>query len=175
MSDPEAIERVQLLCLDVDGVLTDGGISIDDHGTETKRFHVRDGTGLRLWMRLGHEVAIITGRSGQAVQHRANELGITHVLQDVDDKAAALGKMLTDLDLRASEAAVIGDDLPDLPMMMVAGYPIAVSDAVPEVRDLASFVTVRPGGQGAVREAVEHLLRGQERWNDAVDLFGNPP
>lgn len=166
-----ALQRIALLGLDVDGVLTDGSILLDDRGVETKRFHVRDGTGLSAWRRLGLEAAIITGRRGMAVHHRARELGIRNVRQGVDDKAAALRAVLAALELDASQVAVIGDDLPDLPMMLMAGYPIAVGDAVAEVRAAARFVTVRPGGAGAVREAVEHILKAQGRWSEAVDLY----
>lgn len=162
---------IQLLCLDVDGVLTDGGISIDDHGVEIKRFHVRDGAGMRIWKRLGGEIAVITGRRGGAVRHRLAELGIRHVVQGSTDKAEALGELLATLGVRASEAAMIGDDLPDLPALRLCGYPMAVFDAVPEVKAVAEFVTVRPGGHGAVREAIEHLLKSQGRWGDAVALW----
>jgi 3-deoxy-D-manno-octulosonate 8-phosphate phosphatase (KDO 8-P phosphatase) len=169
MSD--AIATVRLLVLDVDGVLTDGFVRIDDDGRETKAYHIRDGLGLRVWMRLGGEVAIITGRAGMSVRHRANELGIRHVFQAVRDKAATFEELLDDLGLEATEAAMIGDDLPDLPVLRRAGYPIAVADAPEEVRAVASFVTVRPGGHGAVREAIEHLLKGGDRWEDALELF----
>ena len=170
MPDNELL-KIRLLCLDVDGVLTDGGITIDDQGVETKRFHVRDGAGLRLWMNLGNEAAIITARGGMAVQHRATELGIRHVMQNATNKPQAFGELLEDLGLAASEAAFIGDDLPDMPVMKLAGYPIAVADAVADIRDIAEFVTLRPGGHGAVREAVEHLLKGQERWDEALERF----
>jgi len=167
-----AAATVELLCLDVDGVMTDGSISLDDNAVETKRFHVRDGTGIRIWSRLGYQVALITGRSGQAVQHRAAELGIEHVIQASTDKAASLDEILTKLSLEPAQAAILGDDLPDLPMLRKAGYPMAVADAVAEVRQVAAFVTTRAGGNGAVREAVEHLLSAKGRWNEAVDLFG---
>ncbi len=167
-----AVEQIELICLDVDGVLTDGGIIIDSHGRESKRFHVRDGLGLRVWRTLGGEVAIITGRSGAVVRHRAEELGIDHVFQGSRDKVADFGRLLNDLDISATKAAMIGDDLPDLPVMHLAGYPMAVADAVREVRDAAEYVTTRPGGLGAVREAVEHLLKAQERWDEALELFG---
>jgi 3-deoxy-D-manno-octulosonate 8-phosphate phosphatase (KDO 8-P phosphatase) len=166
-----AADKVQLLCLDVDGVMTDGSIWIDDHGVETKRFHVRDGTGLKIWMHLGFQAAIITGRRGMAVRHRANELGIQHVLQGSNDKLSDFEKLLNGLGLDASEAAMLGDDLPDLPIMKRVGYPMAVSDAVAEVRAVAEFVTTRPGGHAAVREAIEHLLQAKERWKDARLLF----
>lgn len=167
-----AAAGVELLCLDVDGVMTDGGIRLDDNAVETKRFHVRDGTGIRIWTRLGYHVALITGRSGNAVRHRAAELGIEHLIQTSSDKAASLAAVLDEFKLDAAQAAVLGDDLPDLPMMRRAGYAMAVADAVPEVRQAAAFVTTRAGGDGAVREAVEHLLNARGRWGEAVDLFG---
>ena len=166
------ISQIELLCLDVDGVLTDGSIMLDDHGIETKRFNSRDGLGLRLWMKLGYYAAIITGRSGMAVTHRASEIGITHVYQGVTDKGAALQELLKELGLRPEEVAVLGDDLPDLPMMRIAGYAMAVGDGVSEVRSAAAYVTVRPGGMGAVRESVEHLLKAKGRWDEAIALFG---
>jgi 3-deoxy-D-manno-octulosonate 8-phosphate phosphatase (KDO 8-P phosphatase) len=170
MSDPAA--AIDLLCLDVDGVMTDGSIHLDDNGVETKRFHVRDGTGLRVWIRLGYHVALITGRSGKALQHRAAELDIRHVIQACTDKARALDELLQEFSLTPAQTAVLGDDLPDLPMMRKAGYAMAVADAAAEVRQAAAFVTTRAGGDGAVREAVEHLLKAKRRWSEAVDLFG---
>ena len=166
-----AVEQVRLLCLDVDGVLTDGAIRIDDHGVETKAFHVRDGAGIRMWMRLGYHVAIITGRSGNAVMHRARELGIPYVIQGSKSKLDAFRDVLATCDLTASQAAMIGDDLPDLGVMRLCGYPIAVADAAPEVREVAEYVTMRIGGKGAVREAIEHLLRAREEWDDALALY----
>jgi 3-deoxy-D-manno-octulosonate 8-phosphate phosphatase (KDO 8-P phosphatase) len=166
MTDPAA--KVSLLCLDVDGVLTDGSILIDDHGIETKRFHVRDGTAIRLWMELGHEVAFITGRRGMVVRHRAAELGVRHVIQGVERKVEAFGELLNGIGLAASAAAMLGDDLPDLGVMALAGYPMAVADAVMEVRQAAQFITTRPGGHGAVREAIEHLLKARGRWDEVI-------
>lgn len=164
-------QYVKLLCLDVDGVLTDGGIHIDDHGVECKRFHVRDGTGLRMWMRMGGQVALITGRRGMAVRHRADELGIRHVIQGSADKLSDYRLLLEQTGLKASESAMVGDDLPDLPIMRLCGYPMAVSDAVSEVRAVARFVTLRPGGQGAVREAIEHLLAARSMLEQARKSF----
>jgi 3-deoxy-D-manno-octulosonate 8-phosphate phosphatase (KDO 8-P phosphatase) len=169
---PDDAAQPELLCLDVDGVMTDGSIRLDDNAVETKRFHVRDGTGIKLWMKLGYHVAIITGRSGQVVPHRARELGIPHVIQGSRDKAAALDEILRELSLTAEQAAVLADDLPDLPMMRRAGYAMAVADAVDEVKAEAAYVTTRPGGHGAVREAVEHLLKARGRWPEAATLFG---
>jgi 3-deoxy-D-manno-octulosonate 8-phosphate phosphatase (KDO 8-P phosphatase) len=169
MQDPAAL--VKLLVLDVDGVLTDGTVAIDHHGHEIKQFNTRDGLGLRIWMRLGGEVAIITGRQSLELRHRCAELGIRHIFQAVGDKRATFGELVRTLDVAASHTAVMGDDLPDLPMLRLAGYPMAVADAAPEVREAASFVTTADGGRGAVREATEHLLKAQDRWEDALALF----
>ena len=169
MTDPA--QNVRLLCLDVDGVLTDGSILIDDRGIETKRFHVRDGTAVKLWTQLGNHVAIITARRGGALRHRMNELNVRHVISGASDKAAAFADLLADLDLGTDQAAMLGDDLADMPVLRVCGYPMAVADAVADVRDLCLFQTVRPGGRGAVREAVEHLLKEQGRWDEALSLY----
>jgi 3-deoxy-D-manno-octulosonate 8-phosphate phosphatase (KDO 8-P phosphatase) len=163
---------IRLLCLDVDGVLTDGAITISDRGVETKRFNVRDGLAMRVWQALGNEIAVITGRQSMVVQHRMNELGVRFVFQGVQDKAETFGELLRTLDMPASASAMLGDDLPDMPVLRLAGYPMAVADAPPEVRALASYVTVTRGGQGAVREAVEHLLKDADRWDEALALFG---
>lgn len=149
---------VQLLALDVDGVLTDGSISLDDLGHETKRFHSRDGFGLRLWQRLGFQVAIITGRSGRALHHRMGELQIVHIHQGCSDKAAALDELCGKLGITHDHIAYIGDDWPDLCVMRRVAYPIAVADADPLVREAAAYTTRLPGGHGAVREAIDHLI-----------------
>jgi 3-deoxy-D-manno-octulosonate 8-phosphate phosphatase (KDO 8-P phosphatase) len=166
-----AIERIKLLCLDVDGVLTDGGISIDDAGHETKRFHVRDGAALRMWARLGYETAVITGRNGMALRHRLRELGVRHVVSGSKEKGGAFDALIAELGVAASDVAMIGDDLPDLPILRRCGLPIAVRAAAQEVLDVAKFVTARPGGSGAVRESIEHILKAQRRWTDAVRTF----
>ena len=159
---------IRLLCLDVDGVLTDGSILVDDQGVETKRFFVRDGTALRAWQRSGGVVAIITGRGGEALQRRAGELGIDLVRSRVADKGPVFQALLSELGITAREAAMVGDDLPDLPVLDRCGYPVAVQDAVPEVKAVARFVTSCPGGRGAVREVVEHLLQARGAWDAEV-------
>ena len=163
--------RVSLLVLDVDGVLTDGSIQIDDLGHETKRFHVRDGFGIKLWQKMGFQVAIITGRSGNAVQHRARELAITEVIQGSGDKMEALRGMIAKRGVGLPDVACIGDDWPELEMMRQVGYPIAVADADARVLAAAAFITARAGGHGAVREAVEHLLAARGLLNRALGLY----
>lgn len=166
------LARVRLLILDVDGVLTDGSITLDGDGAEWKTFHVRDGVGLRLWREAGHALAIITGRSSAAVARRAAELGIDVVRQGVGDKLAAAEEILRGFRLDWSETAAIGDDLPDLPVVTRAEVGFAVADACFELRAAATVVTGAPGGRGAVREAVERLLRARGGWEAAVARYG---
>lgn len=166
--------RVMLLVLDVDGVMTDGSIILNDEGVETKRFHVRDGFGIRLWHEMGLQTAIITGRSGGVVEHRARELRIAHVVQGSRDKAQSLTDLCSRLGITPPEAAFLGDDWPDLPAMRLAGYPMAVADASPEVLRAARFVTALPGGRGAVRQAVEHILEAKGLLDRARAMYDRP-
>lgn len=163
-----AFARIQLLLLDVDGVLTDGRVVYTDGGQEIKAFHVRDGSGLKYWRRSGRRAAILSGRSSPAVARRAAELGIDVVVQGADEKLPALNRILTDTGLRADQVCAVGDDLPDLPVLMCCGLAVTVADAVPEAKAIAHYVTTVPGGQGAVREVVEWLMRGQGTWDAVV-------
>jgi 3-deoxy-D-manno-octulosonate 8-phosphate phosphatase (KDO 8-P phosphatase) len=149
--------RIRLLVLDVDGVLTDGTILLIG-GEELKTFHVRDGLGLKRLLANGIEVAVVSGRSSAAVSRRMAELGIRHVFQGVDDKLPVIENLRESLGLEADDIAVVGDDLPDLPAMELAGLAIAVADAQPEVRARAHWITAAAGGRGAAREVAEHLL-----------------
>ncbi|MCA9297563.1 MAG: HAD hydrolase family protein [Phycisphaerales bacterium] len=149
---------IRMLVLDVDGVMTDGSIVLDGRGGEQKRFHVRDGFGIRLWKRMGGDVAIITGRSGDVVPQRAQELGIEHLYLGSPDKVADLRDLSARTEIPLDAMAFVGDDWPDLGAMKAVGYPIAPADAEPRVKAIARHVTNRNGGHGAVRDAVEHLL-----------------
>lgn len=155
MRDPADIT---VLVLDVDGVLTDGSIIYSDDGHEIKRFYTRDGFGLKTWLRAGFDAAVITGRGGAALARRMNEIGVKHVVEHSRDKDADLRGLCERLGVPLSSCAFVGDDWPDLAAMRLAGYAIAVADAEPAVIELADWVTPRPGGRGAVRDAVEHLL-----------------
>jgi 3-deoxy-D-manno-octulosonate 8-phosphate phosphatase (KDO 8-P phosphatase) len=159
---------VRLLVLDVDGVLTDGRITYTADGVEVKSFHVRDGSGIKFWQRLGGQVAIVSGRASKAVDVRAAELGVTSVAQGAADKRAALSAVLAASGLRADEACAVGDDLPDLPLLRACGLAVAVADACPEARAAAHYVTLAAGGRGAVREVIELLLRAQGQWDRLV-------
>ena len=165
------LARVQLLLLDVDGVLTDGGVIWDNQGIESKAFHIRDGLGLRLWQRAGGRTGIVTGRSSHVVQLRAAELGIGIVRQGVEDKVEAAAAILAECRLSWEELAFIGDDLPDLAVIARCGVGIAVADACAEVRAAAALVTALPGGRGAVREAIERLLKSRGSWDAIVDRY----
>ncbi len=156
--------RIRLLVLDVDGVLTDGVLVYGASGEEIKRFHVRDGLAMQQARRAGVEVAIVSGRASAAVTRRMSELGVVEVHQGVGDKGALLRGLLARLGVSAAETAVMGDDLPDLPLMRMAGIAMAPVDAAPEVRQAAHWVSRAAGGHGAVREAVEWLLRSRKAW-----------
>jgi 3-deoxy-D-manno-octulosonate 8-phosphate phosphatase (KDO 8-P phosphatase) len=169
------LARVQLLLLDVDGVLTDGGVTWNNQGIESKTFHIRDGLGLKLWQRAGGRTGIVTGRSSHVVQLRAAELGIGIVRQGVEDKLDSTAAILAETGLAWEETAFIGDDLPDLPVIARAGVGIAVADACSEVRAAAAVVTQLPGGRGAVREAVERLLRARGSWEAIVARYAAQP
>jgi len=156
--------RTRLLVLDVDGVLTDGVLVYGASGEEIKRFHVRDGLAMQQARRAGVEVAIVSGRASAAVTRRMSELGVVEVHQGVGDKEALLRGLLARLGVSAAETAVMGDDLPDLPLMRMAGIAMAPVDAAPEVRQAADWVSRLAGGHGAVREAIEWLLRSRKAW-----------
>ena len=159
---------IELLVLDVDGVLTDGLIVVDDLGVESKHFHVRDGSAIALWRRAGHRVAILSGRRAEVVDRRAAELGIAPVIQGAKDKAAALRELLGGLGVVPERACYMGDDLPDLPALAVVGLAACPSDALPEVRSACQLVSDREGGRGAVRDVIEAVLRLQGRWDELV-------
>ena len=149
---------IRLLILDVDGVMTDGRLWFGPDGEALKVFHVRDGVGIKALRQTGVEVAIVSGRRSCMVERRAQELGIVHVLQGVEDKAAALDALMTTVHCEPEQIACLGDDTPDLAIMTRIGLPIAVADAHPTVRATARIVTQAAGGQGAVREVCDLLI-----------------
>ncbi len=156
--------KIDLLVMDVDGVLTDGRITYSDAGAELKSFHVRDGAGMKYWKRSGRKLAIITGRGGPAVQRRADELDVDAMRMNAKDKLPALLEVLEELSIPADRTAVIGDDLTDLPMLRRCALSVAVADAVAEVRQAVDCVTDLPGGAGAVRETIEYILKEANAW-----------
>jgi len=171
MTPTEKLASVDLLVMDVDGVLTQGEVIYQDDGSQIKCFNVKDGLGLRLLMDAGIRTAIVTGRSAGALEARVKNLGIPFLFHGVADKAAALKKVVEQSRVPAERMAFIGDDLPDLPIMKRVGLSIAVADAVAEVKDRADLATTRCGGKGAVREACEAILKAKGLWEDAIERF----
>lgn len=167
---------LRLLALDVDGVLTDGGIYLGatERGdrVELKRFEITDGLGVRLLQDAGIQVAIVTGRESDAVRLRAEELRITECHQDPSAaKLPIMERLLERLGIAWEEVGFLGDDLPDLPVLRRAGLPAAVANATAEVRAVACWTSRRPGGRGAVRELAEAVLRARGVWNAAVEDY----
>jgi 3-deoxy-D-manno-octulosonate 8-phosphate phosphatase (KDO 8-P phosphatase) len=158
--------------MDVDGVLTDGRLYVSQDGTEWKTFHTHDGHGIRLGQRCGLGFGILSGRESRVVARRAEELRITEVHQRVFDKGALLGPILARIGLSGDAVCYIGDDLVDLPVMRRVGLAVAPADARPEVIEAAHYVTARRGGRGAVREAIELVLRARGEWDKLA--AGNP-
>jgi 3-deoxy-D-manno-octulosonate 8-phosphate phosphatase (KDO 8-P phosphatase) len=163
--------RIEMLVLDVDGVLSDGRIVYTDAGAELKAFHVRDGSGLKLWAMSGKKAGIITGRRSAIVERRAKELDIAQVIQGADDKKAALAEMLRSLGVSAEAACAVGDDIVDVPVLRACGLAVAVADACAEAKEDADYVTQARGGRGAVREVIELILRAQGRWQEIVARY----
>ncbi len=156
--------HMKLLFLDVDGVLTDGRITLNERGEEVKSFDVKDGYGLKLIMADGIEVVIITGRRSRVVAHRAQELGIREVHHGISRKGPLCRRLMEERGLARSQVGCVGDDLPDLAMFQEAGLCMTVADAATEVREQADYITSRRGGHGAVREICEWILKCRGRW-----------
>lgn len=157
-------QRIRALVLDVDGVLTDGRLTYLPGGGESKTFHVRDGLGIQLLQASGVKVAFLSGRESEVVARRGRELGVEQMFLGIEDKVVAFESMLQELHLEDQDVAYIGDDLPDLPLIRRAGLGFAVADAAPEVRQVAGVVLRTNGGQGAVREACERILKAKGAW-----------
>jgi 3-deoxy-D-manno-octulosonate 8-phosphate phosphatase (KDO 8-P phosphatase) len=155
------LERIELLILDVDGVLTDGRLYFGARGEALKAFHVRDGHGIKLLMTAGVRVAAFSGRRSAAVAARMKELGVPHVVQACSDKVAALHRLTERLKIDPLNCACIVDDTPDMPLMSAVGFACAVADAHPLVQSAAHWVAGANGGRGAVRELCDAILRAR--------------
>jgi 3-deoxy-D-manno-octulosonate 8-phosphate phosphatase (KDO 8-P phosphatase) len=164
----ETARGVKLLILDVDGVLTDGRIILDNEGNEFKSFHVRDGHGIKMLVKAGINVAVITGRYSKVVERRALELGISEVFQRCHEKTVALDHLLEKYGLSEREVAYVGDDVVDIPVFRKVGIPIAVNDAADAAKEYAAVVTENRGGMGAVREVCDFLLKAKGLWESVT-------
>jgi 3-deoxy-D-manno-octulosonate 8-phosphate phosphatase (KDO 8-P phosphatase) len=167
----ERLEKIKLLLLDVDGVMTDGRIFFDNNGVETKAFDVRDGHGLKLLQRAGLRVGIITGRQSKVVDIRAQELGIEILFQGVKDKIGPYEEVLRSLAIREEEVAYVGDDIVDLPVLRRVGFAATVADGAEDLKPLVHYVTHACGGRGAVREICELILRQTGRWAQVTSRY----
>ena len=170
MPDPAAI---RLLILDVDGTLTDGRLFIDPHtGAEMRAFNVHDGFAIRGFQKAGGTVAICSGKGGGSIEHRAQVLGIEHIIQSSKNKLADCQALLDQLGLSWEQAAMMGDDVPDIAVMRACGWSAAPADARPEVLAAVAWVAPQNGGQGAVRSAIEYLMHAQGSWGELLERFG---
>lgn len=164
--DAEIAEPITCILSDVDGVMTDGRIVYDNQCVETKRFHVRDGVAIKAWMKSGFDFGILTARSSEIVTHRAAELGIKHVQQGYEDKLPAAMSMMSVLGVKPEQVCYIGDDLPDIPVMRRVGLAVAPADAAFDAQEAAGWIMRSKGGEGALRELIERLLRSKHRWEE---------
>jgi 3-deoxy-D-manno-octulosonate 8-phosphate phosphatase (KDO 8-P phosphatase) len=163
--------RIKLFLMDCDGVMTDARIWILENGEDQKAFNTRDGLGLELLHRAGIKSGVISGRVSSALTRRAEILGMSYVRQNCQDKEQAFAEIVADAGLTNEEVAFAGDDLTDVPLMLQSGLAIAVADAVLETREHAHYITQARGGHGAVREAIELILKAQGRWDALVRRY----
>ncbi len=167
----DIVSNLKMLVMDVDGVLTDGGIILDQNGDELKKFHVHDGGWIRIWGREGLKSAIITGRQCPAVAHRAMSLQIDYIYQNATKKLPVFEQLIEESGIQPEQMAYIGDDVFDLPVMRRVGFSAAVADAFDEVRNVADYVTTLPGGRGAVRELIVYLLKRKGLYDHAMERY----
>lgn len=165
---------IELLVLDVDGVMTDGRITYTTDGQQVMSFHVHDGLGIKLLSGCGVRVAIISARKGPALERRARELGVDLLYQNVRDKLACFRQILKEQGIPAEKVAAIGDDLVDLPVLKSAGLSVTVQNAASNMSDYVDYVTAKPGGSGAVREVCELILKAKKEWARCFDRFLGP-
>lgn len=165
------LTKIRMLVLDVDGVLTDGNLIINADGTESKSFGTLDGHGIRMWRRAGLKVAFLSGRTSKPTQHRARQLEIEYCIQESHNKLEALQELVKQSGLSSEQIAYVGDDVTDLPVIRTVGFGVAVANAVDEVKQYADFITARSGGNGAVREVIEYILKNTSRWQKIMERY----
>ena len=165
------LDAIKMLALDVDGVLTDGTILVDSRGRETKSFSIIDGHGIKMWKRAGLKIAFLSGRASAATKHQARELAVDFCLNGRRDKLKGFKELIKMSKTPARQIAYVSDDLPDLPVIQCAGFSAAVANAVDEIKRAVDYVTKREGGDGAVREIIEHILKKTDRWDNLVKKY----
>lgn len=165
------LDAIRMLVLDVDGVLTDGTIVVDERGGESKFFSVLDGHGIKMWKRAGLLTAFLSGRKSGPTRQQADELAVDYCLEGCLDKAASINELVQLSGVAVEQMAYVGDDLPDLPVIRRAGFGAAVANAVEEIKRAADYVTTRKGGEGAVREVIEYILKKTGRWEGLMQRY----
>lgn len=167
----EKAKKIKLLLLDVDGVLTDGRIIYDSKGRDSKFFDVHDGMGVYCLKKAGIKTILVTAKGSWAIRPRARDMQVEGVYQDISPKSAVLKKILNKYKVDIEELCFVGDDLVDLCLMKKVGLPIAVFNACPEIKQAASYITLKQGGRGAVREVAELILKAQGKWKEILSLY----
>ncbi len=168
---PDLFKKIEILLLDVDGVLTDGSLFIDNHGNEIKKFNSKDGFGLRMLMDAGIKVGIITGRKSNSLSARCKNLGIEILYDGSLDKRSALQDIAITTNIQLKHMAYMGDDIPDIQVFNRVGLSIAVNDALDIVRKKADYITKKPGGRGAVREICDMILKARNQWDQSIKKY----
>lgn len=163
--------KIKVLLLDVDGVLTDGRIIYDSRGADMKFFDVHDGLGVYLLKKTGIPTVLITAKGSKAIRPRAKDMKVDAVYADISPKTAVLDKILSKYGITRDEVCFVGDDLVDLSLMQSIGFPVAVFNAAPEIKQAAAYITIREGGRGAVREVAELILKAQGKWGEVVGAY----
>jgi len=165
------VKKIKILLLDVDGVLTDGRIIYDSKGRDLKFFDVHDGLGVYVLNKAGIKTIIVTAKHSGTIRPRARDMHVAEVFADVSPKSAILDKILKKYNVTKDEVCFVADDLVDLGLMKVVGFPVAVFNACPEIKQAASYITIRHGGRGAVREVAELILKSQGKWEDTLRFY----
>ncbi|TRZ96491.1 HAD-IIIA family hydrolase [bacterium] len=167
----DRVKKIKLLLLDVDGVLTDGRIIYDSRGHDMKFFDVHDGLGIYALRRAGIKTILITAKGSRAIKPRARDMQVEEVFENISPKTAVLDKILRKYKVKADEVCFAGDDLVDLGLMKKVGFSVAVFNAVPEIKQIANYITLKEGGRGAVREVAELILKSQDHWSRILKLY----
>ncbi|MCM8800962.1 MAG: HAD-IIIA family hydrolase [Candidatus Omnitrophica bacterium] len=167
----DKVKKIKLLLLDVDGVLTDGRIIYDSHGRDMKFFDVHDGLGVYLLRKLGVKTILITAKDSKAIRPRARDMQVEEVFANVFPKTKILDKILKKYKVLPEQICFVGDDLVDLGLMKKVGFSVAVFNACQEIKQVASYITLKEGGRGAVREVAELILKAQDKWQEAISVY----
>jgi 3-deoxy-D-manno-octulosonate 8-phosphate phosphatase (KDO 8-P phosphatase) len=167
----EKASKIKLLLLDVDGVLTDGRIIYDSRGHDMKFYDVHDGLGVYALRKVGIKTILITAKGSRAIRPRARDMQVKAIFENVSPKTVVLEKILKKYKFDISEICFVGDDLVDLCLMKKVGFPIAVFNAAPEIKQAASYITIKEGGRGAVREVAELILKSQDKWRQILGAY----